>query len=74
MTTQYFAQINGDNIVTQIAVVTKEFLDANPERYSGVWVETFYDDPNKIYAGLGDLYDYETENFIQPIYIPPPIK
>ena len=74
MTTQYFAQINGDNIVTQIAVVTKEFLDANPERYSGVWVETFYNDPNKIYAGLGDVYDYATENFIQPIYIPPLVE
>jgi hypothetical protein len=74
MTTQYFAQIDANNVVIKIAVVTKEFLDANPDRYEGVWVETFYDTPNKIYAGLGDVYDYETENFIQPVYIPPVIE
>jgi hypothetical protein len=74
MITQYFAQIDANNVVTKIAVVTKEFLDANPERYPGVWVETFYDTPNKIYAGLGDAYDYETANFIQPVYIPPLVK
>lgn len=71
MATQYFAQIDANNVVIKIAVVTKEFLDANPDRYEGVWVETFYSTPNKIYAGPGDIYDYETENFIQPVYIPP---
>lgn len=74
MITQYFAQIDANNVVTKIAVVTKEFLDANLERYEGVWVETFYDTPNKIYAGLGDVYDYATENFIQPVYISPVVE
>jgi hypothetical protein len=74
MTTQYFAQINANNVVTRIAVVTKQFLDANPERYPGTWVETFYSTTGKTYASIGDTYDYETENFIQPVYIPPTIE
>jgi len=57
MTAQYFAQINGDNIVTNVAVVTTEFMAANPDRYTGTWVETFIDDPKKTYAVRGFTYD-----------------
>ena len=74
MIRQFFAQLDENNVVTDVHCVTQEFLDANPDRYEGVWVETFYNIPNKIYAGLGDIYDYETENFIQPVYIPPVIE
>jgi len=63
---QYFAQINDDNVVTDVRVVTREFLEANPDRYPGRWVETFYDAPNKQYAGLGFIYNEETENFEAP--------
>jgi hypothetical protein len=62
----YFAQLNNDNIVIDVHVVTQEFIDANPDRYTGVWVETFYNDPNKQYAGLGYIYSYETQDFILP--------
>ena len=71
MSAQYFAQINGDNIVTNVAVTTTEFMAANPERYTGTWVQTFFDDPNKTYASLGYIYDYETENFAAPYFEPP---
>ena len=67
MSAQYFAQINGDNIVTNVAVVTTEFMAANPERYTGTWVETFIDDPNKIYAGVGYIYSYDTQDFTPPL-------
>lgn len=67
MTAQYFAQINDDNVVTHVAVVQQEFLEANPERYSGTWVETFVDDPNKTYAGFGYIYDYDTQDFTPPL-------
>jgi len=67
MTAQYFAQINGDNIVTNVAVVTTEFMAANPDRYTGTWVETFIDDPNKTYAGIGFTYDEQTQDFTPPI-------
>jgi hypothetical protein len=62
----YFAQINDNNIVTDVHVVTAEFMAENPERYPGVWVETFYDDPNKTYAGVGYTYDFDTQDFTAP--------
>ena len=62
----YFAQLNDDNIVTDVHVVTAEFMAENPDRYLGVWVETFYDDPNKTYAGVGYTYDFETQDFTAP--------
>ena len=67
MVAQYFAQINADNIVTNVAVVTTEFLNANPELYTGTWIETFIDNPNKTYAGIGYTYDYATQDFTAPI-------
>ena len=62
----YFAQINDDNIVVDVHVVTAEFMAENPERYLGVWVETFYDNPNKTYAGVGYTYDFNTKDFTAP--------
>lgn len=70
MVAQYFAQIDDKNVVTNVHVVTAEFMAENPERYPGVWVETFIDDPNKQYAAVGFTYDYETQNFIAP-YVKP---
>jgi hypothetical protein len=63
---QYFAQIDENNLVTRIAVVQREFLEANPDRYTGTWVETFYDLHNKTYAGVGYTYDPETQDFTAP--------
>ena len=68
----YFAQLNDENIVIDVHVVSQEFIDANPDRYTGVWVETFYNNPNKTYAGLGWTYDFDTQDFIAPP-IPEPI-
>ena len=67
---QYFAQINDDNIVTNVAVVTAAFMAENPERYPGTWVETFVNLPNKTYAGIGYTYNPQTQDFSAPI-IPP---
>jgi hypothetical protein len=63
---QYFAQIDNDNIVLQVAVVTQLFLEENPDRYPGTWVETFADTPDKTYAGVGFTYDADTEDFVAP--------
>jgi hypothetical protein len=62
----YFAQLNNDNIVTDVHVVTREFLEANPERYPGRWVETFFDTPGKTYAGVNFTYDEATQDFVAP--------
>ncbi len=66
MSAQYFAKIDDNNVVTNIAVVQREFLEANPERYQGTWVETFFDTAGKTYAGIGYTYDPATEDFIAP--------
>ena len=64
---QYFAQINNENIVIHVAVVTAEFMAENPERYLGTWVETFIDVPGKTYAGVGYTYDPATQDFTEPV-------
>ncbi len=69
MNEQYFAQINENNFVTNVVVATTKFMEANPDRYPGTWVETFFDLPNKTYAGIGYTYDPVAQDFIAP---PPP--
>jgi hypothetical protein len=64
---QYFAQIGDNNIVLQVHVVSRLFLEENPDRYPGTWVETFTDLPNKTYAGVGYTYDPQTKDFIAPV-------
>ena len=66
MVAQYFAQIDDNNVVTSVHVVQQEFLEANPERYSGTWVETFFDTAGKTYAGIGYTYDEATQDFVAP--------
>ena len=66
MELQYFAQLDANNVVIDVHCVTQQFLEANPERYPGVWVETFIDDPNKTYAGIGYTYSYDTQDFTAP--------
>lgn len=70
MVAQYFAQINENNLVINVHCVTAEFMAANPERYPGVWVETFIDDTHT-YAGLGYTYSYDTQDFTAPLPIEP---
>ena len=66
MERQYFAQLDENNVVTTVHVVTAEFMAANPDRYTGVWVETFFDTDGKTYAGVGYTYDYDTQDFTPP--------
>ena len=69
MSAQYFAQIDTNNVVKNVAVVQQEFLQANPDRYQGTWVETFFDTEGKTYAGISFIYDPATQDFI----FPPPV-
>ena len=70
---QYFANIDENNVVLQVAVVHQDFMEANPDRYPGTWVETFFDVPNKTYAGMGYIYDPAIKDFTSPPppYVPP---
>jgi hypothetical protein len=67
MSQQFFAQLDDNNVVTHVAVVQREFLEANPQRYTGRWVETFFDTEGKTYAGVGFDYDDQTQDFTQPL-------
>ena len=67
MVAQYFAQLDENNVVTHVAVVQREFLEANPQRYTGRWVETFFDTAGKQYAGIGMIYDEATQDFVAPV-------
>ena len=69
---QYFAQLDENNIVIKVAVVHKDFLNANPDRYPGRWVETFFNVEGKTYAGVDFIYDENTKDFIPP-YTPEPL-
>lgn len=72
MSAQYFAQIDDNNVVVNVAVVTSEFMAANPERYEGTWVETFIGVEGKTYAGIGFTYDPTTNDFIAPVVLEVP--
>jgi len=60
---QYFAQVT-NGIVTAVAVVTAEFMAANPDRYPGEWIETFFDTVGKTYAGIG--FTWNGTDFVAP--------
>jgi hypothetical protein len=64
----YYAEIV-DNIVTQVIVINDDITDGAQfchDLLGGVWVQTYMDDPNKTYAGIGYTYDPITQNFIAP--------
>ena len=68
MSAQYFAQVT-NGVVTNVAVVTAEFMAENPERYQGEWIETFVDVPGKTYAGIG--YTWNGTDFVAPPVVNP---
>ena len=64
----YYAEIKKD-IVQQIIVVHDDIADGAQfchDLLGGVWVETFIDDPNKTYAGIGYSYSPLTKDFTGP--------
>ena len=68
----YYAKIV-DNIVTDVIVVSDDITDGAQfctDLLGGVWVQTFMDDPDKTYAGIGYTYDPATQDFIAP-YVEP---
>jgi hypothetical protein len=65
----HFAQLDESNTVVHVALVTKEFLESNPDRYQGIWVETWQNVDGVIFAGVGSKYDPDTQTFTR--YEPP---
>ena len=68
----YFAQII-NNIVTEVTCVNADIADGAQfchDLLGGEWVQTYMNDPDKTYAGIGYTYDPATQNFIAPIVEP----
>jgi hypothetical protein len=77
----HFAQIDDDNIVTNVIVVhNNELLDDNGtesewkgiefcvQHFGGRWVQTSYNATFRgVYAGIGFTYDETLDEFIAPI-------
>ena len=63
----YFAQVT-NGIVTDVRVVSAEFMAANPDRYQGEWIETFIGVEGKTYAGIG--FTWNGTDFVAPPYVP----
>ena len=64
---QYFAQIDNNNVVINVAVVTHLFMAENPNRYTGTWIETFIGVEGKTYAGIG--YSWNGTDFVPPTVV-----
>jgi hypothetical protein len=57
----YFAQLDENNIVSQVIVADQSFVDS----IGGTWAQTFMNSAKK-YAGIGDTYDATRDAFISP--------
>ena len=64
MSGTYFAQVT-DGVVTDVRVVSAEYMAENPDRYPGTWIETFIGVEGKTYAGIG--YTWNGTDFVPPV-------
>jgi hypothetical protein len=63
----HFAKINSSNIVTEIIVAEKDFINSGKVGDEFLWVQTSYNGNfRKNYAGVGDTYDKTRDAFIAP--------
>jgi len=73
----HFAQINQDNIVTQVIVAEQDFIDSGVVGDPSTWIQTSYNTYGgqhklegtplrKNYAGIGFYYSLELDAFIAP--------
>lgn len=70
----HFAEIDENNVVIRVLLIPNEF-ESKGEKYlskdlglGGKWIQTSYN--GKIrgkYAGIGDIYDAEKDEFYTPI-------
>ncbi len=63
----FYAKVQ-EGLVTDVHVVTYEFIVANPERYGNPaqWIQCFPDNSGRGYCGVGWTYDANTDTFIPP--------
>lgn len=73
--TVYYAKLDQDGIVERVQVTTRTFIDANPDRYPGTWVETsdpYADTPGEVtYCGPGYGHDDRFPERFGPRWVQP---
>ena len=73
----HFAQIDGNNIVTQVLVIEQDVIDTGLFGDPASWIQTSYNTPGgvhtlggtplrKNYAGIGYTYNASRDAFIPP--------
>jgi hypothetical protein len=73
----HFAQIDGNNVVTQVIVVEQDVIDTGLFGPANTWIQTSYNTQGgvhtqggtplrKNYAGIGYTYDLGRDAFIPP--------
>ena len=63
----HFAKINSSNIVTEVIVAEKDFINSGLVGDEFLWVQTSYNGNfRKNYAGVGHTYDKTRDAFIAP--------
>ena len=63
----HFAKINSSNIVTEVIVAEKDFINSGSVGDEFLWVQTSYNGNFKgKYAATGDTWDKTNEVFISP--------
>jgi hypothetical protein len=65
----HFAKINSSNIVTEVIVAEKDFINSGVVGDEFLWIQTSYNNNfRKNFAGVGDTYDKSKDAF----YVPKP--
>ena len=63
----HFAKINGNNIVTEVIVSEKDFINSGVVGDEFLWIQTSYNNNfRKNFAGVGYTYDVAKNIFIAP--------
>ena len=63
----HFAKIDKDNIVTQVIVAEKDFINSGVVGDEFLWVQTSYNDNfRKQFVSVGGTYDKANDVFIKP--------
>ena len=63
----HFAKLDNNNIVTEIIVAEKDFINTGAVGDEFLWVQTSYNNNfRKEFAGIGDTWDIVKNKFIKP--------
>jgi hypothetical protein len=63
----HFAKIDNNNIVTEVLVAEKDFINSGVVGDEFLWIQTSYNGNfKKNFAGVGDTYDKTRDAFIAP--------